>query len=52
MATNDFENSPVSTDVLIQACKTFIALGTGGIQNHPLMSFAQDSCTLPLSYNQ
>ena len=29
MATNDFKNRPVFTDLQKQACKTFIALPTG-----------------------
>ena len=30
VATSDVENSPVFTDLKIQACKSFIALATGG----------------------
>ena len=30
VATSDVKNSPVFTDLLIQACKSFITLATGG----------------------
>ena len=32
VATSDVQNSPVFTDLQIQACKSFIALATGSIQ--------------------
>ena len=33
VATSDNKNSPVFTDLQIQACKTFIALATGVLQS-------------------